>query len=286
MHTKIFILLFSCLSFTTYAWNDNQNSGAASMGMANASLMMKDVYATANNPAGLAYLNDFSAGTFYQSRFLVPGLANKTLTIATPSKLGSFGIMANSFGMKNYAENKFAISYARDFASTIAFGVQLNYLNTVIGDGYGKAGAIAAEAGLQAKITNSLSIGAHLFNPTRTRISNNSNERIPSIYKIGLRYDFSEKFLVCVEGEKNSAIRKGVYKAGLQYNFYKSFYLRTGFSSNPTLSSFGIGMDLKGIAADIAMSYHSVLGVSSGLSLSYTLNSGKNKTKSKKKAAQ
>lgn len=271
MKQFLLFFIFSVYPIQLLAWGDNQPMGARSLGMANATVTLSDIYAAQNNQAGLAYIKGFSVGTGFESRFFVPGLSNKSLALAIPTKFGVLGATVNSFGLKNYAENKFGLAYARNFGDAISFGMQLDYLNTVIGDIYGKSGTVAAEVGIIAKLTKSLSIGAHLFNPAKARVANYNKEKAPTIYKIGLRYDFSDKFFVSAEGEKSSAQKKPIFKAGLEYNFYKNFYARTGISGNPHLTSFGLGINLKQLKADMSVSYNNVLGYSSGLSLSWQL---------------
>ena len=89
-----------------------------------------------------------------------------------------------------------------------------------------------------------MTIGAHVFNPTRSKISDYNDERLPTIIRFGGDYDFSDKVKVAVETEKDMA-QKAVFKAGIEYKPVKEFYLRAGIGTNPTLTCFGFGINLK-----------------------------------------
>jgi len=71
---------------------------------------------------------------------------------------------------------------------------------------------------------------------------------------------------------------KPVFKAGIEYKAIKEFYLRAGISTNPALSSFGFGLNLKNLKIDFSANYHQVLGISPQVGLSYVMEKKKYKT--------
>jgi hypothetical protein len=187
---KLFTFLLFINCFRLLAWTDNFGAGARSAGLSNASVTLTDIYAAQNNQAGLAGIKKISGAFFYENKFLVRDLSFKGACAAVPVKSGVLGISVNSFGGKNYSENKFGLAYSRNFGEAISAGVQMNYLGTFIGEGYGKSNAFAVEAGIQARLIKQLFIGAHIFNPNRAKIADYNNERASTIMKLGLRYQF------------------------------------------------------------------------------------------------
>lgn len=265
------IRVFVILIFATYkviAGNDNSPTGARFAGIGNAAVSLSDLWSVQHNQAGLAYIKNIQAGIYYENRFLIKELGLKSSALAIPLKAGTIGLNISSFGYSSYSENKYGLSFAKAFGENISAGVQLDYLTTNIAEGYGKKNAIAGEAGVQARLVKGLTIGMHIFNPTRTRLAKYDDERIPTILRLGLDYKFSQKLIVAIETEKDINY-KAVFKAGLEYLPIKELYLRAGISTNPALSSFGFGLNLKQFKLDIAASYHSVLGVSPQVGLKY-----------------
>ena len=254
------------------AGNDNYPSGAASAGMANASVTMQNLWSVSQNQAGLAGLNKISAGIYYDRRFNLDETSVKSVALAVPvSNLGVFGAHINMFGFSLYNEKKIGVSYARKFGELVNVGVQLDYLTTTIAEDYGSNNAIAVEGGIQVKIIEGMTVGAHIFNPTQARLAEYDDERIPTIMKFGLGYKFSSKLLVAVETEKDMD-EDGMFKGGIEYRPVEQIYIRAGISTNPVMNSFGAGFVIKNLQIDVAATMHQSLGYTPHVSLTYTFD--------------
>jgi hypothetical protein len=264
------LLLFLNINFLVNAGNDDYPIGARSSAIGNASVSLSDVWSAHHNQAGLGFVRDYSGGVYYENRFLLKELSIKGLAIVVPIKAGTFGFCNTNFGYKLYSENKYSFSFAKALGKTFSAGIALDYLSTKIAEGYGSRSAFAGEVGIIAKPLKGLTIGAHVYNPTRTKIADYNDERLPTIFRLGADYSFSEKVILLIETDKNIS-QKAQFKVGIEYKVVKEFYLRTGISTNPTISSFGFGINLQNLKIDFACSYHQVLGFSPQLGLSYTI---------------
>jgi hypothetical protein len=266
----LFSLLLVSLSVPSFAGSDNSPVGARSAGIANASVTLGDVWSTHHNQAGLGFVKNAGASVYYESRFMMKELSLKAGVLAYPIKAGTFGLSVSSFGYTNYSENKIGIAFGKALGENFSAGIQLDYLSTHIGENYGKSSAFAGEIGIQAKPWKNLTVGAHLFNPTRAKLADYNNERTPTILRLGIDYKFSDKVFVAVETEKDID-HKAVFKTGLEYHPAEVLYLRAGISTNPALSSFGFGLKLKQFRLDFASSFHSVLGYTPQMGLLYEM---------------
>ncbi len=266
---KLFAFLFAFLiCCATYAGNENPSIGARSSGMGNASVSFGDVWSAHHNQAGLGFVRDISAGAYYENRFLLKEISVKGGVVAVPIKAGTFGLAISNFGYSLYSENKYSLSFAKTFGDKLSFGVAMDYLTTKIAEGYGSKGVLAAEFGIQAKPLKGLTIGAHVFNPTRSKLADYNDERLPTIIRFGGDYNFSDKVTVALETEKDIS-QKAIFKAGIEYKPVKELYLRVGVGTNPTLTSFGFGINLKNFKIDVSGNYHQTLGISPQLGLTY-----------------
>jgi len=262
-------LLFFLL-LATSDWllaTDNQPLGSRSSGMGNASVSLFDVWSVQNNQAGLGFQKTFAGGIVYQNLFMMKELSTKAFGLAVPVKGGTFGLCISNFGYSIYSENKIGLAFGKSFGEKISAGISMDYLSTNISE-YGKKNSFVAEAGIQVKPIKNLTLGVHIFNPTKTKLASYNDERIPTIMRLGIDYKFSEKVFVAVETEKDIE-KKAMVKAGLEYKLIKELYLRAGVSSNPSLSCFGIGINLKQFKLDISSTYHSTLGFSPQVGLIY-----------------
>ena len=273
MNRLILLVLWPIYLFSS---NGDGPIGVRSAALGHASSCLFDVWSARNNQGSLGFLRKSEVGAFYENRFFVKELTQSGFAAAIPIKKGTFGLSYSSLGYKLYRESHMTLSYGMKLTDNIAAGIGFDYLNTRIADIYGNANALTGSVGLTAKILPQVVISSHVFNPFRAKITNYNNEKIPTIFKLGAQYIFSKKVSILAEAEKTSA-QKINMKGGIEYNPSSLIYLRVGGSSYPTQASFGVGVNYNGLKIDMCTSYHSILGLSPQIGLSYTI--GKEKIK-------
>lgn len=262
-----------------YASNGEGPIGPRSAALGHASVCMTDIWSVTNNQANLGSLKQYEAACFYENRFLIKELSQQGFAIAAPIKKGSFGFQFSSLGYKLYRETKSTLAYGLALNDRISAGVGLDLLSTKIADIYGQSMAVTGEIGIQVKITRDLYFASHVYNPFRAQMVSYNHEKIPSIFKLGMMYTFSEKVWFCAEAEKTSLQNINI-KGGIEYRPHDLIYVRVGAASYPTQASFGLGVNYEGLKIDVSSSFHQVLGFSPQIGLSYAFG----KTHSQQKA--
>jgi len=265
----ITIIVIFLLPLALYAGGELFPLGARNAGMCRSSVALTGFWNILNNQAGLATLENPTAGISYESKFYMKQLSNKTAAFAYPTNAGVLGVDFNYFGYNQYNEMKVGLVYARAFGSYIRLGLQLDYLQTTLGDGYGSKKNVTFELGIQSDITKEITLGVYIYNPIRVKLSDYADERIPALFRFGLTWHFSKSFLATAEVEKSSFYPKVIIRGGLEYSLKKKFYMRTGVSSGEEVFAFGFGIHLKGLYFDIAAIMHQTLGFSPQASISY-----------------
>ena len=256
----IFTVLFFPILFAANASN-LLPMGARSAGLSHATVATYSIFSGFQNTAGLAYLPKFSAGFAVESRYLTPELNSGAFSLAMPSDLGVVGVNVQRFGNDLFNETRYGLSFSKLFSNKIAMGLQLNYFETRIAENYGYAGRLVADFGFLANATEKLTVGAHIFNPTRVNISKNLTEKIPTRFRLGIQYKFSDELLTLLEIEKPIA-GKATLKGGAEYQFAEKFFFRLGLSNRPLQNSFGFGIMLGHLRFDLAAQYDQILGIS------------------------
>jgi len=264
----VLMLILALFSISTQAQIANDVIGASSTGMGGYSVTVSDLWSANNNQAGLGFATDISGGLFYENRFLLKETSYRAGAFVLPVKTGAFGLSVASFGYSAYSETKAGLSYGQRFGDKFSVGVQLNYLNTKLSQDYGTKNSVTGAVGLIAKLSEEISLGVHVYNPTRSKLAEYDTEKIPTIMKLGLAYRFSEKVMIGVETEKDLDY-DAVVRAGLDYHITDIFFIRAGISTNPTQYSFGFGLKMKSFRMDISSSFHQTLGMTPGISLIY-----------------
>lgn len=237
--------------------------------MGNAAVTLDDLWAVSHNQAGLALLEHPAAGIYFENRFLVSELSVKGFAFALPVKnSGVFAVHGTQFGYSKYNEKKAGLAYARKLGNKFSMGLQLDYLSTTIAGDYGTRGTMVVEGGILAEPLENLRLGVHVFNPTRARLAEYADERIPVLFRVGAGYRFSAKVLFTSEVEKDIDY-SAAFRAGLEYHPVEQIYLRGGIATNPVQSSFGFGLKMKNFRLDAATSFHQVLGFSPQFGIAY-----------------
>lgn len=268
MRTPTLLLAAALVPIPALADGGPSPSGARFAGMGNAGITLTDLWCVNGNQAGLAGLEHPVAGAFYQQHWLAPDLARQGLAAALPAGKGVFALSANTFGNNLYAQRTFGLAYAMNLGEGLRAGIQLDYFNIRLGEDYGSTGAVSAELGVQARITEKLWIGAHLYNPNRAKLGGPYAERMPTVLGAGLGYTFNDR--VVLTGEVTKDIdRPEQYHAGIEYRPVRALFLRTGVSSGPAKAHFGAGLAMGRLDLDLAAVMRSQLGLTPMVNLNY-----------------
>ena len=254
------VILYLSLS-NAFAYDILQPVGGRAAAMGGTSVASRGLWALQNNPAGMANLDRFSFGLYYENHWMLKETAFKSAALAVPVKFGCLGVSFNQFGSSKYSENKFGLAYAKDFGPYLQIGLQLDYLMLSIGNDYDKQSAVTFELGIQSQVTEKLRLGTYIFNPVHIALQQSINqEKLPIVFRFGAAYQFTKDFVGQCEIEKNTDYEGVSLRGGLEYEALKDFYLRAGVQTNPGLLSFGLGYEIRFARIDVAAQLHEILG--------------------------
>jgi hypothetical protein len=268
---KITILIL-IISFSNHCFPaENYPASARSLALSNAFVSVSDPWSTFHNQAGLAQLETFSAGVFYESRFMIDELSHVAGTFVVPVKAGAFGFSFSQFGKGTYKEHKLGLTFAKQLTKKLNAAVQLDYLSTRFPENENAFGFATFEAGVVYAATDNLFFGAHVFNP----ISNGfdlpeGTQKMPAVIRAGGHYLFPQMVLITFEAEKNLE-NPFLIKTGIEFSPVKDLALRFGVSGKPVKYGAGIGYTVGKISTDIGFSYHGNLGLTPAVSIQIVL---------------
>jgi len=273
--TRAFLILFFLsIHFIINGQTVRRPVAAVYAGLGSYSINHVDVFSFTNNQASLAQMKSASAGVYGERRFMMDELSLYQLAIAVPTNSGNFGVKAGYFGSSDYNESQMGLAYARKLGSKVDIGVQFNY-NGIHVSGYGNSSAINFEIGTIFHLTDKLHAGVHAYNPVGGKYGKNSEEKLASVYTVGLGYEASDKFFVSAEIEKEEHQPVNI-NGGIQYKILPQFMARAGISTNTSNVYAGVALFLKTFRLDVVASYHPQLGVTPGLMLVYNFSKSNN----------
>jgi hypothetical protein len=247
-------------------------SGGKSAGMSNATSAIASADAVFQNPAALTSLTRPMATVATEMRFGVAELKPIGMGFIQPTKSGVFGFSLQHFGFSAFQEQKLGVALARRFSEKLDVGIQLDYLH-LQAPNYGNAHLLTFEIGCNSLITKDLMLAVYIYNPLSIRIV--EEDRVPSVFRLGLAYSVNKYVVVAAEIEK-TLVDVLNFNFGLDYKITETVAVRSGFSSQPARFSLGIGYLLrKNLVVDVALSHQSLLGSTPSLSLTYAFGKEK-----------
>jgi hypothetical protein len=250
---------------------ENYPAGARALALSNSFVSVSDTWSTFHNQAGLASLEGFSAGVFYESRFMVDELSHTAGSLLLPIKAGTFGFSFSQFGKGTYKEHKVGLAFAKKLTQKLSAAIQLDYLSELYPENERAVGFATFEAGVVYVATKELFLGAHIFNPIQNGFDTPEGmQKMPATFRFGGHYQFPKMVLLILETEKNFE-NPLVIKSGLEFSPVKNLALRFGVSGKPVSYTAGIGFQTGKIVTDIGFSYHGNLGLTPSVSIQINL---------------
>jgi len=271
MNKKTTFLILLIFVFVNSYSAENYPAGARALALSNSFVSVSDSWSTFHNQAALAGLENFSAGVFYESRFMVDELSHAAGSLVIPVKAGTFGFSFSQFGKGSYKEHKVGLAFAKSLTKKLSAAIQLDYLSERYPENESAAGFATFEAGVVYAATNELFLGAHIFNPIQNGFDTPEGmQKMPASFRIGGHYQFPKMVLLTVETEKITD-NPLVVKSGLEFSPVKNLALRFGVSGKPVSYSAGIGFQTGKIVTDIGFNYHGNLGITPSVSIQINL---------------
>lgn len=263
------ICLFGLSSLLSNAAGDEKIVSPHSGALGLSGVTHQGVWAAFHNASGLSSVESFQVGLTHHSRYFINAVSQQGLAIAIPLQdQSAIGISVSRYGYEYYNEQKAALAYARQFGNHVSASLQFDYLLLSISENYGKRSAFTAEAGLQAKLSENLLLGIHLYNPLSTKVADFNQEKAPVIFSGGLRYFANDKVNVILESSKDVDFPAQLH-AGIEYHIIDPLILRTGIATQSTLFTFGASVVFTDWSIDASALYDQILGFSPQIGLRY-----------------
>jgi len=219
------------------------------------------------NPAASATGMARTVRFYARENFGLSALRYGAMSLTVPVSWGTVLGGASTVGFEDYREVHFSAGYARSFsfgtARRIHMGVTLRYYHTQV-TGFGSASAVGVNPGLIVQVLPALHLGAHVINVNRASLS--EREPLPQTFAVGLQYDAPGPVRVMADVFKDIAFRAST-RGGVEVRPVDALAVRVGISTAPTRFTWGAGLRVGPVAADIAAEQHQELGWSPSASL-------------------
>jgi hypothetical protein len=221
------------------------------------------------NPSLIALCGGNRICMNYFNRYGVKELGTLNGSFYVPNRILPFGADVSTFGYGAYRESLFRLLLAKRLNAqwTLGVGFQYAFLQTELFED--KAGRLSTDIGLTFAPVDNWLIGLLIMNMPSVRVGDELIEvKDFKTYLIqaGIRWEvINDVFIVCTIAHNDEQALTGA--VGMEYRPFTDFTFRTGLKGSPLLPSLGVGYSFSPFAVDVAIVYHPVLGVSSGIGL-------------------
>jgi hypothetical protein len=243
-------------------------AGARESGMAFVSIMSEGFWTSFHNSASLPSVKSISFGAGYENRFGIKELSTRTAALIIPAGEASVGSVYSYFGYADFRREMVGISCGLPVSQKISAGIQIDYFSEKTAGEYLNTRILTFEAGLLLRVSEGLTAGVHAFNPVPDAIRHFS---MPSALRAGIGSKLNSQLFAGFEVEMVTGMKPDL-RTGLEYEIIKNFWIRGGYRSAMSSFSFGLGYLLHPGKIDIAFSTHEQLGITSNISIVFTIN--------------
>jgi len=236
--------------------------GSRATALGSAYVTLNDFWSSLNNPANIAsQTNRYTAGVYYENSYLIKELNLSSIGVTYASKHLNAGFFLSRYGITSYNQGNAALIVGKSVWKNISIGVKICYNYIQVADGYGSVAAFTGEVGINAQLSNRITIGVHVKNPTHEKIGKEVKETLPSALVFGISY--LSPFGLTLFSDIDKPFEQNIsFHSGIEWNIYKGFCARAGFRSSPNMLSFGIGYTANRLTFDLSVSKHQTLGYS------------------------
>ncbi len=217
-----------------------------------------DAFSGNSNQAALAEIKRPVAAVYAENRYLLKELNQYAAAVVLPSRFGGFGFGVQHFGGGAFKHSQLGFGMGKRLGDKINVGVQFNY-NTISLAGYGNSSTLNFELGTIWHITHRMHTGFHVYNPVGGNFGRNKEEKLATVYRVGLGYELSDRLFISSEFSKTTGMPVNTFLA-MQYNFAKQFFSRVGLGGNTGNYFWGMGLQWSLARLDIVANYHPQLG--------------------------
>ena len=267
---SVFIICCIATSPFKYAFGQILIADAQSFGLGLQSTLMVNAWSLVHNPATLGLIKKSGGSIGYLSPYAEPKeLSQRDVIYTNHSGYGALGMAVSQFGFSEYQRNSYHLGYGMLINAQFTLGVRITYSTIRLGENYGQRNNILAGLGMTSALNKFISIGASIHNVTQAKLSEYQDEKIPSVQQLGIKYVFSDQsHLMCEIVQSNE--QPSLFKIGFSYQVTAQTFFRIGVLNTNSPFAFGLGYQYKKLQIDMATMYHTTLGHSPILSISYT----------------
>lgn len=224
------------------------------------------------NPALLALHNQKELQFDYYNRYSLKELATISGAFVYPNAVLPMGLHVASFGYDAYRESMFRGSWGKQLNTWCSLGIGIQYALLQSELFETDVARLSTDIGITLHAVDNWLIGLSIINFPSIPLSDKNMDKkhiTPFLLQAGINWQFINDLLITAGGAYTEETPFSA-SAGMEYMPFADFHLRTGIQTAPFRPSLGASYRISMLMADVVMVYHPILGISTGIGLSFT----------------
>lgn len=254
----------------------------APLSTAQTSVADADSWNAFHNPAMLAYIRRVELAASFENRYFIKELSTKSVQAGLSTRYVNVGASFSHFGYSLYHEMLAGIDIARNFADKFAIGIGFDYYTAYVSALGEYQGALTGRIGLSLRLVDRLVIGFSSFNPFQNNIhTERVVKRLPSVYSLGTAYYFTPHLVWRTQIDKEISSRYR-FATGFEYLMLQCIKVKLGgYVVEHFIPCLGFAFRVEDYSADLDCELNPILGLTTKITLSYSLGARGKKRGSK-----
>lgn len=224
-----------------------------------------------SNPALVSFVPYRTVHIEYFNRYAMKELGTVAAGYTCPNRLLPFALDVSSFGFDAYRESLFRISVAKKLNDKWHVGVSIQYnrVQTLLTEEVPQR--LSTDVGILFVPVDKVLIGVLITNWPSISLTKEKHDIkgfTDYSFQLGFQWQvINSLFIIGTAGSDETDPLTGSF--GIEYRPYPSFQLRAGIQMVPLLPAFGLGYCFSSFQINTAFLYHPVLGLSTGIGVTY-----------------
>ncbi|MGE9616354.1 MAG: hypothetical protein ACQPRJ_02120 [Solitalea-like symbiont of Acarus siro] len=239
-----------------------------SLSFANISTVTNSQWNAQTNPASAAVNNNVFLGASYANLYKIESLNYIVALLTIPVKNNNFGLGVNAYGIPEYRESTFTVSYGKHLTPKFNFGLAFNYhLLKILG--LSNKNSVSINIAAQYLLTKNIQLGVLLQNITGSKYGMQKVTEKYSSFNLGLAYSFNQEKVKLFSEIRKSLEHTMDVAIAISYDIMAWAGLSAGISTTPLNHYGGIRLKLKKMIVNLAFNMNRNLPGYPSISLDY-----------------
>lgn len=220
------------------------------------------------NPALISLSSKKELSTSYYNRYAMKELGTISASFLYPNKILDTHMAISSYGYDAYRESMLLVSVSKMLGKRFTLGAAITYrfLQTEVMDEL--PSQLAVDLGVTYRPVKDLLLGISVLNYPSVVMNKHEEMNVISGYSLqaGFAWQFLPQLLLVGEviNTKETDVKGSL---GIEYELVDNLYVRAGVITGPLIPSMGVGYSFSLFTIDVAVTYHQLLGISTGAGL-------------------